>query len=163
MLTARALVVVAALSAAASAKAQSSSNPSVLEGVWTRVEQIRPDQTRYPAQPGLRIFHGGHYSWVTVLGEGPRPAMPDTTAATAAQLRAIWGGPFHAESGTFRVQGEQMTQVPIVGKNPDEMGPDWYLTFSFRIVGDTLYLAQIQNPRGMLLGTQPMGKYVRVK
>jgi hypothetical protein len=162
MLVLRAFLVAAVLSAGSLA-AQSRTAPSVLEGVWQRVEQIRPDMTRFPAQPGLRIFSGGHYSWLAVLGEGPRPALPDSATATPAQLRAVWGNSFVAETGTFRVQGEQMTQTPIVAKNPAEMAADWYTIFTFRLVGDTLYLAQVQNPTGMLLGTQPTGKYLRVR
>ena len=163
MPTVRAFLVFAVLSASA-ADAQSRLNPSVLEGVWVRVEQIRPDQTKYASQPGLRIFSGGHYSWVAAFGEGPRPAMPDSATATAAQLRSVWGNTaFTAESGTFVVQGGQLTQTPVVAKNPGEMGQGWYENFSFRVVGDTLYMTQIENPRGILLGTQPTGKYVRVR
>jgi hypothetical protein len=166
MLSPRTFVAAIALGTlfSSAARAQSSSQPSVLEGVWSRVEQIRPDQTKYPSQPGLRIFQGGHYAWVAVFGEGPRPALPDSATATASQLRSVWGdGAFQAEAGAFRVQGNQLTETPAVSKNPDQMGDGWYTTFSFRLVGDTLYLAQMENPNGMLLGTQPTGRYVRVR
>jgi hypothetical protein len=166
MLSLRTLVAAVALGTLfpSAARAQSASQPSVLEGVWSRIEQIRPDQTKYPSQPGMRIFRGGNYAWVAVFGEAARPPLPDTATATAAQLRSVWGdGAFQAEAGTFRVQGNQLTETPTVSKNPEQMGEGWYTTFSFRLVGDTLYLAQMENPKGMLLGTQPTGRYVRVR
>ena len=116
MPTVRAFLALVLLSMPA-AEAQSRLNPSILEGVWLRVEQFRADQTRFPAQPGMRIFSGGHYSWIAVLGEGPRPPMPDSASATAAQLRAVWGNTaLVAESGTFMIQGQQLTQSPIAAK-----------------------------------------------
>ena len=162
MPTVRALLVAVALLAAGSAEAQSRLRPSVLEGVWVRSEQIRPDQTKFPAQPGMRIFAGGHYSWVAVFGEEPRPPLPDETGS-AAELRAVWDASFTAESGTFRVDGGTITQRPIVAKNPNQMDPDWYVTLSWRIAGDTLDMAQVENPTGLLFGRQPTGLYVRVR
>ena len=129
MLTVRALFVVVALLSAGSADAQSRLRPSALEGVWMRTQQLRPDQTRYPAQPGMRIFSGGHYSWLAVFGEEPRPPLPDSTG-TAAELRAVWDGSFTAESGTFRVDGQLITQRPLVAKNPDQIEEDWYVTLN---------------------------------
>ena len=161
MLSVRAFIVLALLSAGA-ADAQSRLRPSALEGVWMRSQQLRPDQTRYPAQPGMRIFSGGHYSWLAVFGEEPRPPLPDSTG-TAAELRAVWDGAFTAESGTFRVDGGTITQRPLVAKNPNQMDPNWYVTLSWRIVGDTLYMAQVENPTGLLFGRQPTGLYIRVR
>lgn len=154
--------LVLALLSADPADAQSRLIPSVLEGAWERVEQIRTDMTRFSAQPGLRIFSGGRYSWVAIFGEEPRPPLPDSNG-TAAELMAVWGDAFHAEAGTFELVSGTITQHPIVAKNPEEMDPSWYVTLSYRLVGDTLYLAQLENPTGPLHGRQPTGKYVRVR
>lgn len=162
MPTVRAFLVLALLSVS-SATAQSRLVPSVLEGVWMRSEQLRPDQTKFPAQPGMRIFSGGHYSWLAVFGEDPRPALPDENGS-ASELNGVWGDErFTAESGTFRIDGETITQRPLVAKNPNQMDPDWYVTLSWRLVGDTLYMAQVENPTGLLFGRQPTGLYVRVR
>ena len=162
MTTVRALLVLVALLSAGSAEAQSRLRPSVLDGVWIRSEQLRPDQTSFPAQPGMRIFSGGHYSWLAVFGEEPRPPLPDSTGS-AAELRAVWGASFTAEPGTFRIDGELITQRPIVAKNPDQMDPDWFVTLNWRLVGDTLYLSQVEDPTGLLFGRQPTGLYIRAR
>ena len=162
MSTARALIVIALLSAG-SADAQTRLRPSVLEGVWIRTEQIRVDQTRHPAEPGMRIFSGGHYSWIAVFGEEPRPELPDENAS-AEELSSVWGdGMLTAESGTFRIDGELITQRPLVAKNPNQMEEDWYVTLNWRLVGDTLYMVQHSNPTGLLFGTQPTGMYTRAR
>ena len=75
----------------------------------------------------------------------------------------MWGDAFHAESGTFQVLGETITPRPLVAKNPEQMDPSWFATLSYRLVGDTLFLAQVENPTGLLVGMQPRGKYVRVR
>lgn len=159
MPTLRAFLILTVFSAG-SVDAQSRARPSVLEGVWQRVEQIRFDQTSHPAQPGLRIFSGGHYSWTMIVGEDPRPPLRES--ATAQEVRAAWDL-LIAETGTFQVVGETITQRPLVAKDPAQMDPSWFTALSFRIIEDTLYLAQVENPSGMLLGMQPAGKYVRVR
>ena len=162
MLTVRALLVLVALLSAGSAEAQTRLRPSVLEGVWIRTQQIRVDQTRHPAQPGMRIFAGGHYSWLAVFGEEPRPPLPDENGS-AEELRAVWDASFTAESGMFRIDGQLITQRPLVAKNPNQMEEDWYVTLNWRIVADTLYMVQHSNPTGLLFGTQPTGMYVRAR
>ena len=162
MPTVRAFLILALLSAS-SAAAQSRLRPSSLDGVWIRTEQLRPDQTSFPAQPGMRIFSGGHYSWLAVFGEEPRPPLPAENGS-AEELSGVWGDDrFTAEAGTFRIDGNLVTQRPIVAKNPNQMDPDWFVTLNWRLVGDTLYLSQVENPTGLLFGRQPTGLYIRVR
>jgi hypothetical protein len=158
---ARALLILALLSAA-SAEAQSSASvPTAadLEGAWTRVTSIAANGTETPSPPGIRTFVGGHYSWVQAPANRPRI---DSTA-TAAQLRAVWG-PVTANSGRYEVVGHTMTQRPLVDRVPEVMASGVHQTFAIRLAADTMWITQISN--SLTAGPLPnagTGKYVRVR
>ena len=68
--------------------------------------------------------------------------------ASADELRAAWG-PFVSEAGTYDVAaGSLITMRPIASKNPAVMGPGVFITYSYRLEGDTLSLTQQRNQNG---------------
>ena len=70
------------------------------------------------------------------------------TKASADELRAVWG-PFVSEAGTYEVApGSVVTMRPIASKNPAVMGPGVFITYSYKLDGDTLSLTQQRNQNG---------------
>jgi hypothetical protein len=73
--------------------------------------------------------------------------VADVAKASADELRAAWG-PFVAEGGTYEVAGNLITMRPIASKNPAVMGPGVFITYSYKLEGDTLSLTQQRNQNG---------------
>ena len=68
--------------------------------------------------------------------------------ASADELRAAWG-PFVAEGGTYEVtNGNLLTVRPIAAKNPAVMGPGVFITYSYKLEGDTIWVTQQRNQNG---------------
>src|SRR5262249_51137101 len=89
-----------------------------------------------------------HYSRVEIQADAPRPILADATKASADELRAVWG-PVVSEAGTYEVSRDGLiTMRPIVSKNPAVMGPGVFITYSYRLEGDTLSLTQQRNQNG---------------
>ena len=131
--------------------AQQSTRASV-EGVWRVVEAaITGPGARtiaFAERPNLTIITARHYSRVEVQADGPRPILADVAKASADELRAVWG-PFVGEAGTYEVTpGNLITMRPIAAKNPAVMGPGVFITYSFKLDGDTLSLTQQRNQSG---------------
>ena len=60
----------------------------------------------------------------------------------------MWG-PFVSEAGTYEVTpGSAITMRPIASKNPAVMGPGVFITYSYKLDGDTLSLTQQRNQNG---------------
>src|SRR5205823_1965136 len=94
-----------------------------LKGVWKVVEAKRSGPnagTNSNPQPGLYIFTRKHYATVGVIGDKPRPQVPDVEKATASELLAMWG-PFVANAGTYEISGDTLTTRPLVAKMPEFM------------------------------------------
>ena len=127
------------------------SKPTSIQGVWHVVEAtITGPGARtiaFAERPNLTIITGKHYSRVEVQADGPRPVLADVAKASADELRAAWG-PFVAEGGTYEVAGNLITMRPIASKNPAVMGPGVFITYSFKLEGDTLSLTQQRNQNG---------------
>jgi hypothetical protein len=122
-----------------------------IQGVWRVVEvAITGPQARtitFGERPNLTIITPRHYSRVEVQADGPRPILPDVAKATADELRAAWG-PFVAEAGTYEIAaGNLITMRPIAAKNPAVMGPGVFITYSFKLDGDTLWVTQQRNEK----------------
>ena len=124
-----------------------------IQGVWQTVEVTitgpgaRTIVTREP-RPNLTIITARHYSRVEDQAERPRPISADVTKASADELRGVWG-PFVAEAGTYEVTADNgVTMRPIVSKNPAVMGPAVFITYSYTLDGDTLWVTQQQNQNG---------------
>ena len=148
---------------------QGSAQPSTresVEGVWRVVEAaITGPGARtiaFTDRPNQTIFTARHYSRVEVQAEGPRPLLADVAKASADDLRAVWG-PFVGEAGTYEMApGGLVTMRPIVSKNPAVMGPGVFITYSYKLEGDTLSLTQQRNQTGPF--TNPFTlKLVRVE
>jgi hypothetical protein len=68
--------------------------------------------------------------------------------ATADELRAVWG-PFVAEAGTYEITpGGLVTMRPIASKNPAVMGSGVFITYAYKLDGNTLSLTQQRNQNG---------------
>jgi hypothetical protein len=124
-----------------------------IQGVWQAVEvTITGPGARTIAipepRPNLTILTARHYSRVEDHSERPRPILADVTKASADELRAAWG-PFVGEAGTYEVTTDnQMTMRPISAKNPAVMGPRVFITYSYRLDGDTMWVTQQRNENG---------------
>jgi hypothetical protein len=156
-LAALALVLTAAAPAQGFAQTQ-------LQGVWriTEVKLEAPaNRTIANPQPNLLIITAGHYSRTELHTEGPRPLLENNGTASAEQLRAVWG-PFAAEAGAYEVRGQTITLRPEVAKNPADMASGAYSSATFKVVGDTLWIATTRDQKGPV--TQPVrARFVRVE
>ena len=129
--------------------AQSAVAQANLEGVWkvTEVTFTGPNaRTITNLQPGLFIFTKKHYSVQAVTGEKPRPDLPQENA-TDAQIAAAFRS-FSANAGTYEIKGTTVTIRQMVAKNPNNMKPGSFVTFDFKIDGNTLSLTPKVNTAG---------------
>ena len=123
-----------------------------LQGVWRVVAATLTGPgartIAFAERPNLTIISARHYSRVEVQADGPRPILADVAKASADELRAVWG-PVVSEAGTYEVTpGGFITMRPIASKNPAVMGPGVFITYSFKLDGDTLSLTQQRNQNG---------------
>ena len=123
-----------------------------LQGVWRIVEAtITGPAARtipFAERPNLTIITARHYSRVEVQADGPRPPLADVAKASADELRAVWG-PFVGEAGTYEIApGGLITMRPIASKNPAVMGPGVFITYAYKLDGDTLSLTQQRSQNG---------------
>jgi hypothetical protein len=123
-----------------------------MQGVWRIVEATigGPNGRTIPfgERPNLTIITARHYSRVEVQADGPRPVLADVAKASADELRAAWG-PFVSEAGTYEVtDGGLITMRPVASKNPAIMGPGVFITYAYKLDGDTLSLTQQRNQNG---------------
>jgi hypothetical protein len=136
---------------------------AAFDGVWRTVEVVVQSSTPQTFKPGatLAIFHGRHYSRVEVHAEGPRPVLKDPAAASADELRAVWG-PFVGEAGTFDLSGNVITMQALVAKNPAAMTNGATSVYTYQRNGDTLTLTQARTHAGPTPAPVTI-KLVRVK
>jgi len=144
------LVVIGLVWLSVSVAGKQAKNP--LQGVWQTVEIAigGPNpRTITPADPRsfLTIFTARHYSQTEVQSDGPRPVIPDTAKATADELRAVWG-PVVAEAGTYEISGDTITMHPAASKSPGAMAAGALIVSTFKIDGNTLWIAQQRNQAG---------------
>jgi hypothetical protein len=123
-----------------------------IQGVWRISEAIvtGPGARTIPfaERPNLTIITAKHYSRVEVQADGPRPILADVAKATADELRAVWG-PLVSEAGTYEVTSDGLvTMRPIASKNPAVMGPGVFISYSYKLDGNTLSLTQQRNQNG---------------
>ena len=136
--------------------------PSI-EGVWRTTEvAIGSADSRQILHPeaNLDIITAKHYSRVEIHSPGPRPNI-DVTRATADELRQAWG-PVVAEAGNYETHGTTVTMRAVVAKNPAVMAPGAFVTYSYRLAGDTLWLTPQRDQRGEVTNP-PTVKLVRVE
>ena len=124
-----------------------------LQGVWQTVEvritgPAASTITIPEPRPNLMIVTAKHYSRVEVQAQGARPIPADVATASADELRAVWG-PFVGEAGTYELtRTNEITMRPIAAKNPAVMVPGAFITYSFKIDGDTIWVTQLRNQNG---------------
>src|SRR6185295_11620566 len=122
-----------------------------VQGVWRVVEAVVTGPgartIAFAERPNLTIITAKHYSRVEVQADGPRPILADVSKATADELRAAWG-PFVSEAGTYELTPGLITMRPIASKNPAVMGPGVFITYAYKLDGDTLSLTQQRNQNG---------------
>lgn len=128
------------------------STPKTIQGVWRIVEAATtgPGARTIPFgdRPNQTIITAKHYSRVEIQADGPRQPLPDVAKATADELRAVWG-PVVTEAGTYELTPDgSITMRPIASKNPAVMGPGVFITYSYKLDGDTLTLTQVRNQSG---------------
>jgi hypothetical protein len=154
--------LIALLSCATTADAQTTQGTAdrhPLAGAWSRVAGITNGEV-VTNQPGYRLFVDGIYAWVWVGGMTPRTPAP-AQGATPAQIReanriTAAAGRYELSSAiTYNHRGDQ------VNLNPAGMDPAAYNVYSHRIVGDTLWTANLMSQNGPVANPQ-MGKYIRV-
>jgi hypothetical protein len=159
------IVAVASAAGVAGVSSRSVSRSASMEGVWrTAAVTITGPGARTidKLQPSLQIITAKHYSRVELHAEGPRPAILDASKATADELRQVWG-PVVAEAGSHETsRGNTLTMRPVVAKNPASMTPGTFTTYSYRLVGDTLWLTPQANQRGPVTNP-PTIKLTRVE
>ena len=116
-----------------------------IQGVWRTVEVTMTGpaaRTITQIPPNLTILTARHYSRINIDAEAPRPVLADVTKASADELRAVWG-PFVGEAGTYEVTpGSLITMRPIAAKNPAVMGPGVFITYTYKLDGDTIRVTQ---------------------
>ena len=144
------VLVAASLLSGANIAGQSQNS---VQGVWQAVEvKLTGPAARTitipEPRPNLMIITAKHYSRVEVQAEGPRPIPANVATASADELRAVWG-PFVGEAGTYELtRANEIIMRPIAAKNPAVMVPGAFITYSFTIDGDTIYVTQQRNQNG---------------
>ena len=138
-----------------------------LQGVWQTVEVTvtgpgaRTIKIPEP-RPNLVIVTAKYYSRVEDHSDRPRPIIADVAKATADELRAVWD-PFVGEAGTYEVtDGNVITMRPLVAKNPAAMAPGAFMTYSYKLDGDTLWVTFQKNQNGPIVNPVTV-KAVRVE
>ena len=126
--------------------------PKTIQGVWRIVEAATtgPGARTIPFgdRPNQTIFTAKHYSRVEIQADGPRQVLPDVAKATADELRAVWG-PVVTEAGIYELTPDgSITMRPTASKNPAVMGPGVFITYSYKLDGDSLTLTQVRNQAG---------------
>ena len=124
-----------------------------IQGVWQTVEVTTTGPgartiTIPEPRPNLAIITAKYYSRVEDQSERPRPVPADVTKASADELRALWG-PFVGEAGTYEVATNNViTMRPIAAKNPAVMGAGVFITYTYTLDGDTIWMTQQRNQNG---------------
>lgn len=150
-----------------SAERQGGSKRESIQGVWQAVEVTVTGPggrtiTIPEPRPNLIIVTAKYYSRVEIHSEGPRPIPADVTKASADELRAVWG-PFVGEAGTYEVTGGNViTMRPRVAKNPAAMAPGAFITYSYKLDGDTLWVTFQKDQNGPIVNPVTV-KAVRVE
>jgi len=109
---------------------------SPLEGAWVVTSLQSSDGTAIdPAGPGQFIFLDGRYSAVYTVGVTERrkseKAFDPTEEEMVEQHETII-----VNSGTYQVEGNELTLRPLVAKSPEYIGGS--STMEFSVDGDTL-------------------------
>ena len=135
---AAALLLIGCADAPPETQAETQSESGPLEGVWSvvAVEQAGAEPID-PAQPGLYIFAGDHYSAVYTPGPDARVKSVTSFLPTPEEMVAQYES-IIVNSGRYEVDGTSLTMRPMIAKSPGFVGG--YLRGTFSVTGDTLTL-----------------------
>jgi hypothetical protein len=133
------------------------SDASGLEGAWSlqEITNAKPVNNPMKQTVGLIVFSARHYSMVYVDAARPGTLPPNQEAATADQLRAIWG-PLTANTGTFTVTGNSLRLVRVAAKNPNVMAAGNFQEYTFTRNGDSLTLTTVRGTNGPAANPQTL-------
>lgn len=124
---------------------------SGVEGVWslTEITSTGPNgSTKQMSQPSMYLFSKKHYSIIYVSSTDPRPEIPDSSTATAEQLRNVFVNSFIANAGTYELKGGKLTMWPMVAKSPGYMKPGTFSVFSVKRSGDMITMVSESTSAG---------------
>ena len=95
-----------------------------------------------------------------------------STPTGGGQLRRTWprqppttcerGDHFIGEAGTYELTGSTMTMRPLVANNLPTMAPGAFVTYSYKLAGDTLWVTFQKNQNGPIVNPVTV-KAVRVE
>jgi hypothetical protein len=135
-----------------------------LQGVWKVTEFSTSissaSKITTTAQPGIFIFTKKHYSIMFLSIDKPRPEVPPKNP-TDAQKVAAWE-PLSANSGSYEIKGTTLTTHPLIAKNPAVMKPGAFVTYDFKIQGNTLLLTPKES-NTVPGGNPPTFKFLRLE
>ena len=121
-----------------------------LQGAW-RVAQVDiagpTPRSITSHNPGMILITSKHFALVVEAGDKPRPTE---RATTYEELRAVMD-PFVSFAGPYEILDGVLTVRITVHKGPALMGPGKFLTYSYKLEGDTLTLVGT----GSHLGPRP--------
>jgi hypothetical protein len=163
----KAFAVLASVALLAGTNVAGQSKRDSLEGVWQTVEVTVTGPgartiTIPEPRPNLAIVTAKYYSRMEIHADAARPMLADATKATADELRAVWG-PFVGEAGTYEMTGDRrVTMRPIVAKNPAAMSRGAFVTYTYKLEGDTLWVTFEKNQDGPISNPATI-KLVRIE
>lgn len=149
----RAFAVLASVALLAGTNLAGQSKRDSLEGAWQTVEVTVTGPgartiTIPEPRPNLALVTASYYSRVEIHADAERPMLADAARATADELRAVWG-PFVGEAGRYEMTGDnRITMRPIVAKNPALMKSGAFVTYIYKLQGDTMWLTYEKNQDG---------------
>ncbi len=94
-----------------------------IEGVWqvSRIDRDSEAEPNLNPQPGIVIFTEMHYSmFITRIGSGMRSYSKRWGPTDEEKLNR--SGELMVNSGTYELDGSQLTAYPIAAKDPDLIG-----------------------------------------
>ena len=128
--------------------AQSPTGPvGSVQGVWRVTEVTTTGPTARNIKdhrPGLFFITAKHFALVVEAGDKPRPSEPPMTFEA---LRDV-SGPFVAFAGTYEASTNELTVRIAVHKTPANMLPGSFMTWSYRVDGDTMTLLTVRTHEG---------------
>ena len=111
----------------------------VVEGAWLLASSSDSSGNfNEDPLPGLFVFTSTHYSMMFAIGDGPRAQFAGESGTDEERLAAY--SSFIANTGRYRVEGDQLTYRAFVAKYPNYMAdwPENAETVTVHIDGDTL-------------------------
>ncbi len=110
-----------------------------LQGAWsvTSIEPADGSAVIDPAQPGLYIFAGEHYSAFYTPGATPRAPSAAAFAPTPEEIAAQYAS-IIVNTGTYEISGSTITFRPTLARSPELAGGS--TGANFQIEGDVLTL-----------------------